>query len=177
MKKVRAFNIRGLGRFPSNGMVKLTSRLNEIPGVSATTDDHGIFGFEYVVNLTKACIAARNSGRLIALTGHSFGANAAIMIAGRLAEQDIVVDYLAAIDPAAQSALSVPLNVKRIYNPYQKIDPVGRGVVKPANGEGKTHWNARAVVERRDQLHVRIDDDASVHRNIVTAIQALTATA
>lgn len=165
MKKVRAFNIRGLGRFPSNGMVKLTSRLNEISG------------FEYVANLTQACIAARKSGRLIALTGHSFGANAAIMIAGRLAEQDIVVDYLAAIDPAAQSALSVPLNVKRIYNPYQKFDPVDRGVVKPANGESKAHWNARAIIERRDHLHVRIDDDASVHRNIVAAIQALTATA
>jgi hypothetical protein len=177
MKKVRAFNIRGLGRFPSNGMVKLTRRLNEIPGVSATTDDHGIFGFEYVGNLTRACIAAHRSGRLIALTGHSFGANAAIMIAGRLAEQDIAVDYLAAIDPAAQSALSVPLNVKRIYNPYQKVDPVGRGVVKPANGESKAHWSARAVIERSDQLHVRIDDDPVVHRNIVAAIQALTATA
>jgi pimeloyl-ACP methyl ester carboxylesterase len=175
MRKVRAFNIRGLGRFPSNGMVKLTSLLNEIPGVSATTDDHGIFGFEYVANLTAACIAAHKSGRLIALNGHSFGANAAIMIATRLAERDIAVDYLAAIDPAAQFALSVPLNVRRIYNPYQKVDPVGRGVVKPADGESEDHWNARAGIERRNQLHVRIDDDPLIHRNIIAAIKALTA--
>jgi len=174
MRKARAFNIRGLGRFPSNGMVKLTGLLNEIPGVSATTDDHGIFGFEYVANLTEACIAAHKSGRLIALNGHSFGANAAIMIATRLAERDIAVDYLAAIDPAAQFALSVPLNVRRIYNPYQNVDPVGRGVVKPADGESEAHWNARAMIERRNQLHVRIDDDPVIHRNIVVAIKALT---
>jgi hypothetical protein len=175
MRKVRAFNMRGLGRFPSNGMVKLTSLLNEIPGVSATTDDHGIFGFEYVTNLADACIAAHKSGRLIALSGHSFGANAAIMIATRLAQRNIEVNYLAAIDPAAQFALSVPLNVTRIYNPYQKVDPVGRGIVKPADGESEAHWNARAVIERRDQLHVRIDDDPIIHRNIVAAIKALTA--
>lgn len=175
MTKVRAFNIRGLGRFPSNGMVKLTGLLNGIPGVSATTDDHGIFGFEYVGNLTRACIAAHKSGRLIALHGHSFGGNAAIMIAANLAAQNIAVDYLAAIDPAAQIALGVPLNVKRIYNPYQKVDPVGRGIVMPASGESTAHWNARATTERRDQLHVRIDDDPTVHRKIVTAIQALTA--
>jgi hypothetical protein len=175
MRKVRAFNIRGLGRFPSNGMVKLTRLLNAIPGVSATTDDHGIFGFEYVANLTEACIAAHKSGRLIALSGHSFGGNAAIMIADRLATQGIEVDYLAAIDPAAQMPLSVPLNVRRIYNPYQTIDPVGRGVVKPADGESAAHWKARATIERRDQLHVRIDDDATVHRTIVNAVKALTA--
>jgi hypothetical protein len=175
MRKVSAFNIRGLGRFPSNGMVKLTSLLNEIPGVSATTDDHGIFGFEYVANLTEACVAAHKSGRLIALNGHSFGANAAIMIATRLAQRNIEVDYLAAIDPAARFALSVPLNVTRIYNPYQKFDPVGRGVVKPADGESEDHWNARAVIECRNQLHVRIDDDPFIHRNIVAAIKALTA--
>lgn len=175
MRTVRAFNIRGLGRFPSNGMVKLTRLLNEIPGVSATTDDHGIFGFEYVANLTEACVAAHKSGRLIALNGHSFGANAAIMIATQLAGSDIEVDYLAAIDPAAQFALSVPLNVRRIYNPYQKVDPVGRGVVKPADGESEAHWAARAVIERRDQLHVHIDDDPIVHRTIVAAVKALTA--
>ncbi|WP_147413693.1 hypothetical protein [Pseudorhodoplanes sinuspersici] len=172
---MRAFNIRGLGRFPSNGMVKLTSLLNEIPGVSATTDDHGIFGFEYVTNLADACIAAHKSGRLIALHGHSFGANAAIMIATRLAKRDIAVDYLAAIDPAAQFALSVPLNVRRVYNPYQTIDPVGRGIVMPAKGESAAHWKSRAVIERRNQLHVRIDDDATVHRTIVNAVKALTA--
>ena len=144
MNNVRAFNIRGLGRFPSNGTVTLTGLLNQIAGVSATTDDHGIFGFEYVANLTNACVAARRSGRLIALHGHSFGANAAIMIAGRLATLNIAVDYLAAIDPAAQFALRVPLNVKRIYNPYQKIDPVGRGVVERSDGEMDQHWNARA---------------------------------
>jgi pimeloyl-ACP methyl ester carboxylesterase len=175
MRKVRAFNIRGLGRFPSNGMVKLTTLLNEIPGVSATIDDHGIFGFEYVANLTAACIAAHKSGRLIALNGHSFGANAAIMIAARLAERNIEVDYLAAIDPGAQFALSVPLNVRRIYNPYQKVDPVGRGVVKPADGESEAHWKARTTIDRRDQLHVRIDEDLVIHRNIVAAIEALTA--
>lgn len=175
MRKVRAFNIRGLARFPSNGMVKLTSLLNEIEGVSATTDDHGIFGFEYVGNLTRACVAAHRSGRLIALSGHSFGGNAAIMIATRLVTQGIAVDYLAAIDPAAQIPLSVPLNVKRIYNPYQKVDPVGRGVAVPAEGESEAHWKTRATIERRDQLHVRIDDDPTVHHKIATAIQALTA--
>jgi hypothetical protein len=175
MRKVRAFNIRGLARFPSNGMVKLTTLLNEIEGVSATTDDHGIFGFEYVGNLTQACIAAHRSGRLIALSGHSFGGNAAIMIADRLATQGIEVDYLAAIDPAAQMTLNIPLNVKRIYNPYQKVDPVGRGIVTPAEGESAAHWKSRATIERRDRLHVRIDDDASVHRTIVNAVKALTA--
>lgn len=174
MNKVRAFNIRGLGRFPSNGMVTLTGLLNWIAGVSATTDDHGIFGFEYVSNLTNACIAAHRSGRLIALHGHSFGANAAIMIASRLAAQDIAVDYLAAIDPAAQFALRVPLNVKRVYNPYQKVDPVGRGVVERADGETDGHWTARAITERRDQPHVLIDDDPIIHRKIVSVVQALT---
>jgi hypothetical protein len=174
MNKVRAFNIRGLGRFPSNGMVRLTSLLNEIAGVSASTDDHGLVGFEYVGNLTRACIAAHRSGRLIALHGHSFGANAAIMIAGRLAAQNIAVDYLAAIDPAAQSALRVPLNVKRIYNPYQQVDPVGRGIVQPADGESKAHWQSRVVIEQRDQLHVRIDDDPVIHRRIGSAVEALT---
>lgn len=174
MRKVRAFNIRGLARFPSNGMIRLPALLNEIEGVSATTNDHGIFGFEYVGNLTQACIATHRSGRLIALSGHSFGGNAAIMIAARLATQGIAVDYLAAIDPAAQMPLSVPLNVKRIYNPYQKVDPVGRGVVIPADGESAARWKARATIERRDQLHVRMDDDASIHRTIVNAVKTLT---
>ena len=155
----------------------MLTEVMEYYGLERSPVDVEFFETEHHAQISRDLRTAIMSGRLIALTGHSFGANAAIMIAGRLAEQDIVVDYLAAIDPAAQSALGVPLNVKRIYNPYQKVDPVGRGVVKPANGESKAHWSARAIIERRDQLHVRIDDDASVHRNIVAAIQALTVTA
>jgi pimeloyl-ACP methyl ester carboxylesterase len=184
MSKIRAFCIRGLGYFPSGGMAKLAIRLNAIDGVAASDDTHGVFGFEHVGNLTEACRAAHGSGRRIVLIGHSFGANAACMIAARLATGDalarqpvVPVALLAAIDPAIEVSCQVARNVGRALGWYQKVDPVGRGVIHAVPGESDEHWAARSAVERRDQPHVAIDDDPVIHAEIVKAVEELMAEA
>jgi pimeloyl-ACP methyl ester carboxylesterase len=180
-KRVRAFAIRGLmgAPFPrglgySMGMDTLTAKLNAIAGVSCTVEDHGssLWWFSNVGELTEACRLADRSGRAIVLIGHSFGGNAALRIAARLNEgaKPVRVALVAPIDPAAQNTLAVPPNCERVLAYYQKVDPVGRGVVVPAAGWTESEWKKRVTIARRDMAHVAEDDDVRMHREIAAAI-------
>lgn len=207
--KIRAFNIRGLGHFPSAGMANLATELRAVDPVhiAASDDDHGVLGFEFVNNLTEANVTAHKSGRLLVDNGHSFGGNSVCMIAQNLYTDKfhhgslIRIEYAAVIDPAMQSLCVAYPSIKYCYNPFQKSDMVGRGIVTPA-----PNWLSHRVIhagkkaidgsllnferdiveytyannlimtienERRDMGHVTIDDDAYIHNKIVRAVKNL----
>lgn len=178
-QRVRAFAIRGLlGQIYSRGMNTLAATLNAISGVACSVEDHGssFWWFSNVDRLTDACVAAHGSGRAIVLIGHSFGGNAALRIATRLnaMQPAIRVALIAPIDPAAQNTLDVAPNCERVLAYYQKVDPVGRGIVIPAAGWTDAAWRERVAVVRRDEAHIAADDDQLIHREIAAAVAALT---
>jgi hypothetical protein len=200
MPKIRTICIRGLGYFPSSGMANLAAELrNASSDIAATDDASGVFAFEFCGNLTQAAEAAHASGRLLNLNGHSFGGNEVCMILEALWAKGIRVPYAAPIDPAKEVTCIAYPSAMYVYNPYQLVDPVGRGIVTAAPGwksvktlkGSKTYPNLNngdSVIiqydygdgivmtienERRDMAHVAIDDDGYIHQKIVRAVKAI----
>ena len=64
----------------------------------------------------------------------------------------------------------VPANVARALCFYQKISPLGRGVLKAA-----ADFKGVLIQERIAQIHSAVDDDPVLHRRVIAEIEALRA--
>ena len=179
--RLRGYAIRGLAGGPplyfSRGMDTLANRLALI-GVPCSVHAQGLLLLPYgqVERIFADALKAARGGAGIVLAGHSMGADAALKVAARLGEYDIRVPLVACFDPTSFRALlgppPVPANVSCAYNFYQKVDPVGRGVLRAGPG-----FKGRLIQERHDQLHVTLDDDAALHARVVDEARRLLAAA
>jgi lysozyme family protein len=176
--RFQGFCIRGLlSVFLSRAMENLTAEINaRYPGTMQVSD-HG-YWFSYFSNvgwLTQQARSIHLNNKRVVLIGHSFGATAAIMAANSLNMQDIPVDLLCPIDPAAQYSTAVPPNVKRVVAFYQTTPgDLGEGVVHAGPGWVKANWTARSVEYHRVEGHLAIANDPFVHAKILEAIKELT---
>lgn len=118
--------------------------------------------------IAAAAIRAAKLGARIVLVGHSYGGDAALMIAGRLSDEDVPVPLLVAFDPTWFGAPPVPGNVVRAIGFYQKIDPVGRGELKPSSD-----FDGDLVSEKHNEPHIRIDDDPVLHARVLAEVARL----
>jgi hypothetical protein len=169
--KVRAFLIYGLvgGPFPyglgySLGLDVLRDKLRAI-GIEATTHVEGVLvPHTNVHNLARQAAASARSGNSLLLLGHSMGADAAVKIAGRLAEKGLSVDLLIGLDPTRFTCPSVPPNVRRALCFYQQErgDFLGRGRFSPAK-----EFSGECVNERVPHGHKVMDDASTLHERVL----------
>ncbi len=178
---LRAFLIRGLaGGRPfcfSGGMDALARKLG-VAGVAASVHDQGSLLRPYVAVgaiAAAALAAARKSARPV-LIGHSMGADAAVKVAVRLDAEHVPVPLVVCFDPTSFKLLfgppPVPKNVGRALCFYQKLTPLGRGVLKPAPG-----FTGSLVQEQHARIHSAIDDDPALHARVIAEVDALRAAA
>lgn len=174
---LRAFLIHGLagGRplYFSGGLDVLARKL-AAQGVIASVHAQGSFLRPYgeVGAIAAAARAAARSGARPVLVGHSMGADAALKVAARLEAARIPVPLVVCFDPTSFKVLfgppPVPANVGRALCFYQKISPLGRGLLKPAPG-----FTGTLIQERVATIHSAVDDDPALHARVLAEVEAL----
>jgi len=140
---LRVFLLRGLagGRpfYFSGGMDALAHKL-KAHGISASVHDQGALLRPYgeVDAIADTAIVATRKGARPVLIGHSMGADAALKVAAKLSAERIAVPLVVCFDPTSFRLLfgppPVPANVARVLCFYQKISPLGRGILRAGPG-------------------------------------------
>lgn len=174
---LHVFLIRGLagGRpfFFSGGMDALANRLNRA-GIVASVYEQGALLRPYgrVEVITAAAMAAVRRGARPVLIGHSMGADAALKVAVALAAENIAVPLVVCFDPTSFRLLfgppPVPANVERALCFYQKVSPLGRGILKAA-----PDFEGTLIQERIANFHSAIDDDPVLQQRVMDEVQQL----
>jgi pimeloyl-ACP methyl ester carboxylesterase len=175
--RLQAFAIRGLaGGAPfhfSGGMDALAVKLNRI-GVACAVRDQGSMLRPYgeVASIFVEALRAAKNGARLALVGHSMGADAALKVATLLAAESVRVPLVVCFDPTAFSVIlgppAVPRNVGRVLSFYQKITPLGRGVLRAGPG-----FAGELIQERHARIHSRIDDDPQLQDRVIAEFERL----
>jgi pimeloyl-ACP methyl ester carboxylesterase len=177
--KVRAFLIYGLvgGPFPyglgySLGLDALRDKLRA-RRVEATTHVEGVFvPHTNVGNLVRQAATATRTGSKLLLLGHSMGADAAVKIAERLANESISVDLLIGLDPTKFACPGIPKNVRRALCFYQQQpgDFLGRGRFSPT-----AEFSGECVNECVPYGHKVMDEAPALHLRVLAEADALLA--
>jgi hypothetical protein len=159
----RVLVLRGLFNIFSTGMTVLTFALRQ-EGYDATVHNHA----EWRALADRTAAAGRENAlpRPVAVIGHSFGADDAIQLAGRLGAAGVPVDLLVTFDPAW--VLNVPRGPRRVLNFHQDRDTFERRLSPAAGFDG--------VIENRmvtGESHLSIDKDPGLHRQVVAALADL----
>jgi hypothetical protein len=166
----RAYLFRGaLGPIFSRGMDRLTKRIEEV-GVTATVNEFTIC--RYIA--AKAIRDYRQDPAPIILIGHSMGGFCAVKFAEILQAENIPVSLVVTIDPAHVTP-DVPLNVERFINIFLAHNVLGGGDVVPAKGY-QGHYASFDLSQHDEVTHINIDKMGSLHEQLVTKIQELSAT-
>jgi pimeloyl-ACP methyl ester carboxylesterase len=179
MTHVHAFAIRGLaGGAPfhfSGGMDAIAQKLLRI-GVPSAVHDQGSFLRPYgeVSRICAAALRTAEQGAQPVLIGHSMGADAALKVAEQLDAQGVRVPLIVCFDPTSFRLLfgppPVPKNVGRAICFYQKLTPLGRGVLRPA-----ANFTGTLIQERHDRIHSRLDDDPALQARVISEVERLKA--
>lgn len=175
--RLRAFAIRGLaGGAPlhfSHGMDVLAGKLRAL-GVTCSVHEQGSLLRPYgeVARIGADALRAAKAGARPVLIGHSMGADAALKVAVQLDAHAVAVPLVVCFDPTSFKLVfgppPVPKNVARALCFYQKVAPLGRGVLRPGPG-----FSGTLVQERHDQMHSRLDDDPALHVRVVEEVRRL----
>ncbi len=174
---LRAFLIHGLaGGRPfhfSGGLDALSRKLNA-QGIVATVHEQGSLLRPYggVDAVAAEALAAARKGARPVLIGHSMGADAALKVAVRLNASRAAVPLVVCFDPTSFRLLfgppPVPANVGRALCFYQKISPLGRGILKAGPG-----FTGELVQERVSEIHSAVDDDPRLQARVMAEIEKL----
>jgi len=174
---LRAFLIHGLagGRpFHFSGGLDVLARKLNAQGVSASVHAQGSFLRPYgeVGMIATAARAAAGTGARPVLIGHSMGADAALKVAAQLNAARIAVPLVVCFDPTSFRFLfgppPVPANVVRALCFYQKISPLGRGLLKAAPG-----FKGALIQEQVATIHSAVDDDPALHARVLAEVRSL----
>lgn len=115
---------------------------------------------------------AARDGRSPVLVGHSMGADAALKVATLLDARSVKVPLVVCFDPTSFKLLFGPppvsKNVGRAICFYQKITPLGRGVLRTGPG-----FSGQLIQERHARIHSRLDDDPALQARVVKEVQQL----
>lgn len=174
---LRAFLIHGLagGRpFHFSGGLDVLARKLNAQGVSASVHAQSSFLRPYgeVGMIATAARAAAGTGARPVLIGHSMGADAALKVAAQLDAARIAVPLVVCFDPTSFRLLfgppPVPADVARALCFYQKISPLGRGLLKVAPG-----FKGALIQEQVATIHSAVDDDPALHARVLAEVRSL----
>jgi hypothetical protein len=159
----RVVVLRGLLNMFSTGMNMLTFTLRDA-GYDATVHNHA----EWRGLATRTAEAARGDAlkRPLAVIGHSFGADDAIAMVGRLGAAEVPVDLLVTFDPSW--VLAVPRGPRRVLNFHQDRDTYARRLTPGPGFDGR--------IENRQvtgQSHLSIDKDLDLHRQVLAMLREI----
>lgn len=161
----RVLLLRGLANVFSTGLNVLTVRLRAAE-FDATVHNH--VEWRQLAAMTLAEARAGRLPRPLVVIGHSFGADSAMALAGRLGEGGIAVELLVTFDP--QWRHEIPRGPRRLVNFYQDNDPIRRIVRPAAEFDG--------VIENLlvpDESHLSIEKSGTLHAAVLELMEALTA--
>jgi LysM repeat protein len=114
-----------------------------------------------------------NPGPIVVI-GHSVGAACAIAFAEMLNTEKITVSLMVTTDPN-RIAGDVPPNVERYINVFQSNSILGGRDVQPVKGFSG-HYASYDLAEHEDINHLNIEKMPTIHDQVFTKIQQLTAT-
>lgn len=157
----RALLLRGLANMFSTGLNVLTARLRAA-GYDARVHNH--VEWRRLAAETEAEARAGTLPRPLALMGHSFGADDAIRLSGRLGAAGIATDLLVTFDPTA--LLEAPPGPRRMVNFHQELDPFSR-VVRPGRGFDGVLENRLVLGES----HLSIEKSARLHQEVLALME------
>jgi pimeloyl-ACP methyl ester carboxylesterase len=152
--------LRGLGNVFSLGLDDIGSKLRK-QGVQVKVENHS--AWTALANDIETRYAADKKSALpVIIMGHSWGANAALLMANELGKDHIPVDLVVTFD--ATSDIRVPANVRHAVNFYY---PPGVGKeLKPAGGfRGKLEnidvsklklGIDHLIIEKNEQLQAQV---------------------
>jgi len=163
----RVLLLRGLANFFSTGLNVLTQRLRAA-GFDARVHNHVEWR-----RLAAETIAEDRAGTLprpLVVIGHSFGADDAIDLVGRLGAAGVATDLLVTFDP--QWRHEAPRGVRLVVNFHQLSDPFERRIA-PSPGFDCRIENR--VVE--DVSHLTIEKSERLHDQVLELMQGLAAPA
>jgi hypothetical protein len=157
----RVLLLRGLLNIFSTGMTTLTLALRQA-GFDATVHNHA--EWRGLADRTAREALAGAVPRPLAVVGHSFGADDAIQLAGRLGAAGVPVDLLVTFDPSW--VLAVPTGPRRVLNFHQDRDTYARRLTPGPGFDGRI--DNRQV---NDESHLSIDKNAVLHREVLAAME------
>ena len=151
--------VRGGLNIFSTGMDKIADDLAD-RGIDAHT--LGQAGWRKAA--TEAAERYRKRKQAVVLIGHSFGANAAMLMADALGKERIPVALVILFDPT--ETLRAPANTARVIN-FLSADVVGNAMdVTPGPGFKGQIEN----VNNPDVIHIQIDDKAELQERTVVEV-------
>jgi hypothetical protein len=156
----RVVVLRGLFNMFSTGMNVLTFTLRQ-DGYDATVHNHA--EWRSLADRTAAAAQTDALKRPLAVIGHSFGADDAILLTGRLADAGVPVDLLVTFDPAW--VLNVPRGPRKVINFHQDRDTFIRRLSPAAGFDGR--------IENRQvsgDSHLSIDKNPALHNEVRVAL-------
>ena len=161
----KVFVIKGLLNVFSRGMVALGERLDE------NNIDNVVFNHTLWRSYTKELLNTDKARRPthVFIAGHSFGANAALLMARELGKQNITVDYLVTFD--GDSPLPATSNIKHVTNFWFRGRTVGRPVVAGPGFSGRLENIDLSKVESFG--HLNVEKQPALHKIVVQNILAV----
>lgn len=116
----------------------------------------------------------RRKGRYrVVLVGHSFGANAALAAAARLAEHKVRVELVITYDPSRPGPVSG--NVRRYINIYQSENGHGKALIVP---DGKLRRRVKNIdlrsrkdIDNREVGHFNMEEHDKLHAEVIREIR------
>ena len=144
--------LRGGANIFSTGMDEIAEKLVD-RGVDARSTGHA----SWMEVAREARERYQKKRQPIVIVGHSFGANAAILMANDLAKHDVPVALVVTFDPTA--ALQAPANVKWLVNFYSStVQGMNLQVQASPHFGGKLE-----NIEQPDVGHLELDNDVRLH--------------
>lgn len=154
--------IRGGANIFSTGMDEIAEKL-DARGVDARSLGHS----SWREIAREAADRYKKKRQPIVLVGHSFGANAAVLVADELAKSNVPVALVILFDPT--TVMQAPANVKRLVNFYSSTVQGMNLEVVPGHGFAGKLEN----VEMPDVGHLEIDNDTRLHDRVIADVLKL----
>ena len=167
------YALRGLINVFSYGMDEMVAKCKR-RGIQASAHGHG----EYPSLAIEAAAKAKSGKGPIIIVGHSYGADAAVLMAEEMKKLGAPVALLVLYGPTLD--LSIPSNVRSVVNYYQANSAWrGKAVKGPGFGgsinninldkdEEVTHFNIEKLARLQNQAMARITSIAGTGRPIPT---------
>lgn len=144
--------LRGGANIFSTGMDEIADKLTPL-GVDARSTGHS--SWQQVA--AEAEQRYREKRQPIIIVGHSFGANAAILVAAELGKHNVPVALVVTFDPTA--VMQAPANVKWFVNFYSSTVQGMNLQVRPG-----PHFTGKLEnIEQADVGHLDLDNDVRLH--------------
>ncbi|HZP19647.1 MAG TPA: thioesterase domain-containing protein [Bauldia sp.] len=158
---------RGLaGSILSKGINTFMAELDAL-GIPATADSYT--RWEKVANAALAAYKADPKPGPVIIVGHSFGANAAVIMANWLGARGVPVRLVVTFDGVRDDMPALDNSAAELIDFYKP--PFGRATKVVAGFKGKV--SSTSFAGRSDITHDTIDKDPELHRQVIARIVEL----